>query len=47
MLLRAVDDHKSLLEDAQEKCVVEENKVYDLDEQINHAQKQVNRFPIL
>ncbi|XP_018537954.1 dynein heavy chain domain-containing protein 1 [Lates calcarifer] len=41
MLLRAVDDHKSLLEDAQEKCVVEENKVYDLDEQINHAQKQV------
>ncbi|XP_071359544.1 dynein heavy chain domain-containing protein 1 isoform X2 [Trachinotus anak] len=40
VLLRAVNDRKSLLEEAQEKCVVEENKLYYLEEKINHAQKQ-------
>ncbi|XP_056223855.1 dynein heavy chain domain-containing protein 1 [Seriola aureovittata] len=39
--LRTVDDRKSLLEEAQEKCVVQENKLYHLEEQINHAQRQV------
>lgn len=46
-LLRAVDYHKSLLEEARQKCVVEESKLLHLEEQINHAQKKVNRFPIL
>ncbi|XP_040891858.1 dynein heavy chain domain-containing protein 1 [Toxotes jaculatrix] len=41
VLLRAVDDQKSLLEEAQEKCVVEESKLHHLEEQTNHAQKQV------
>lgn len=46
-LLRAVDYHRSLLVDAQETCVVKENELYNLEEQINHAQKQVKRFPVL
>lgn len=44
-LLRAVDYQRSLLEEAWETCVVEENQLYHLEEQIRHAQKQVNRFP--
>ncbi|XP_031144859.1 dynein heavy chain domain-containing protein 1 [Sander lucioperca] len=40
-LLRAVDYHKSLLEEARQKCVVEESKLLHLEEQINHAQKKI------
>ncbi|XP_045902961.1 dynein heavy chain domain-containing protein 1 isoform X2 [Micropterus dolomieu] len=40
-LLRAVDYQTNLLKEAKATCVVEENKLYHLEEQINHAQKQV------
>ncbi|XP_032390213.1 dynein heavy chain domain-containing protein 1 [Etheostoma spectabile] len=40
-LLRALDYHKSLLEEARQKCVVEERKLHHLEEQINHAQKKI------
>ncbi|XP_059188998.1 dynein heavy chain domain-containing protein 1 isoform X2 [Centropristis striata] len=40
-LLTAVDYRRRLLEEAQEKCVAEENKLYHLEEQINYAQNQV------
>lgn len=46
-LLRAVDDQKRMLEEAQETCVALENKLYHLEEEINNAQKQVNRYPVL
>lgn len=45
-LLRDLDDQKRLLEEAQEKCVVEENKLYHLQRQINNARKQVTRAPV-
>ncbi|XP_044043043.1 dynein heavy chain domain-containing protein 1 isoform X2 [Siniperca chuatsi] len=38
-LLRAVDYQRNLLEEAKETCVLEENKLYHLEEQINHTQK--------
>ncbi|KAK1887002.1 Dynein heavy chain 2 axonemal [Dissostichus eleginoides] len=44
-LLSALDHQRILLEEAQESCVVEENKLYDLEEQISHAHKQV--VPVL
>ncbi|XP_042341799.1 dynein heavy chain domain-containing protein 1 [Plectropomus leopardus] len=40
-LLKALDYQRSLLEEAQEKFVVEENKLHQLEEQISHAQEQV------
>ncbi|KAM7394625.1 hypothetical protein PAMP_021413 [Pampus punctatissimus] len=40
-LLRAVSDQRSLLEEAQQKCVEDENKLHHLEEQINHAQIQI------
>ncbi|KAM7419727.1 hypothetical protein PAMA_016693 [Pampus argenteus] len=40
-LLRAVGDQRSLLEEAQQKCVEDENKLHHLEEQINHAQIQI------
>ncbi|XP_035515196.1 dynein heavy chain domain-containing protein 1-like [Morone saxatilis] len=39
-LLSAVDYQRSVLEEAQDACVVEENKLYHLEEQINNAQKE-------
>ncbi|XP_040002556.1 dynein heavy chain domain-containing protein 1 isoform X2 [Xiphias gladius] len=41
VLLRAVADQKSLLEEVQEKCVVAESRLSHLEEQINHTQEQV------
>ncbi|XP_070683759.1 dynein heavy chain domain-containing protein 1 [Pempheris klunzingeri] len=40
-LLRAVECQKSLLEEAQDTCTAAENKLYNLEEQINHAQIQL------
>nr|XP_046228919.1 dynein heavy chain domain-containing protein 1 [Scatophagus argus] len=40
-LLRAIDLQRNLLEEAQVTCVEEENRLYDLEEQINQAQEQV------
>uniref|UniRef100_A0AAQ6IG98 AAA+ ATPase domain-containing protein n=1 Tax=Anabas testudineus TaxID=64144 RepID=A0AAQ6IG98_ANATE len=37
-LLRAIDDQKRLIEETEEKYVVEENKLHHLEEQINQAQ---------
>ncbi|XP_051802066.1 dynein heavy chain domain-containing protein 1 isoform X2 [Acanthochromis polyacanthus] len=39
-LLKAVDDQKSWLKEAWEKCVAEENKLSHLQEQIKHAEEQ-------
>ncbi|XP_034083294.1 dynein heavy chain domain-containing protein 1-like, partial [Gymnodraco acuticeps] len=44
-LLSALDHQRILLEEAQESCVVEENKLYDLEEQVSHTHKQV--VPVL
>lgn len=41
-LLRAVDYQRRLLDKASETCAEEENKLYNLEEQINNAQEQVN-----
>ncbi|XP_071386131.1 dynein heavy chain domain-containing protein 1 [Centroberyx affinis] len=41
-LLSAVDVERSLLEEAGQKCVVEENKLQQLEEQIHHTQQQVS-----
>ncbi|KAI4796220.1 hypothetical protein KUCAC02_027893, partial [Chaenocephalus aceratus] len=40
-LLSALDHQRILLEEAQESCVVEENKLYDLEEQVSHTHKQL------
>ncbi|KAM9363159.1 dynein heavy chain domain-containing protein 1 [Symphorus nematophorus] len=40
-LLKAVDYQRNLLEEARETCIAEENKLYQLEEQIDYAQKQV------
>lgn len=42
-LLRAVDYQRRLLNKASETCTEEENKLYNLEEQINNAQEQVNQ----
>ncbi|XP_008294462.1 dynein heavy chain domain-containing protein 1 [Stegastes partitus] len=39
-LLRAVDDQQSLFGEACEKCVVEEDKLNRIQEQVKHAKKQ-------
>lgn len=46
-LLRAADHQRSLLEEAQDTCVVVANKLGDLEEQIKYVRKQVNRIPLL
>ncbi|XP_053191724.1 dynein heavy chain domain-containing protein 1-like [Scomber japonicus] len=38
---RDVDDHKSLLEEAQQRCVEDENALCDLEDQISQIQKQI------
>ncbi|KAM3865290.1 LOW QUALITY PROTEIN: dynein heavy chain domain-containing protein 1-like [Diretmus argenteus] len=39
-LLRAVDVERSLLQETRQRCVVEENRLCQLDEQIQHFQQQ-------
>lgn len=46
-LLRAADHQRSLLEEAQDTCIVVANKLGDLEEQIKYVRKQVNRIPLL
>lgn len=46
-LLRAADHQRSLLEEAQDTCVVVAHKLCDLEEQIKYVRKQVNRIPLL
>lgn len=46
-LLRAADHQRSLLEEAQDTCVVVAHKLGDLEEQIKYVRKQVNRIPLL
>lgn len=46
-LLRAVDDQRNLTEEAENKCLLEENKLFQLEEQIKQAHLEVSRFPIL
>lgn len=43
-LLQALDYQRTLLEEACEACTKEETELYRLEEQINHAQEQVNGF---
>ncbi|KAL7403667.1 hypothetical protein ABVT39_003475 [Epinephelus coioides] len=40
-LLKALDYQRSLLAEAQERCVEAENKLHHLEEQISHAQEQM------
>ncbi|XP_026158699.1 dynein heavy chain domain-containing protein 1 isoform X2 [Mastacembelus armatus] len=45
-LLRAVDDQKRLLQEAQQKCLVKEVKLFHLEKQINQAQ-ELERYMFL
>lgn len=43
-LLNAVDNQQRLLQESEQRCVEEETRLCQLEEQIRHSEKEVSRF---